>query len=145
MTRAVSASSHVRISAASRELESTLPRRILIADDEANIVISLEFLMRHAGYEVRSVCDGEAALRELVTFVPHLILLDVMLPLHDGFEVCRRIRDDPQLRATHIVMLTARGREAEVARGLALGADRYITKPFATRELLATVRELLGV
>lgn len=121
-----------------------MPKRILIADDEPNIVISLEFLMQHAGYEVQSAADGAEALRELDRFRPDLILLDIMLPLHDGFEVCQRIRDDPALRQMKIVMLTAKGREVEVAKGLALGADLYITKPFATRELLASVRQLLG-
>ena len=117
--------------------------RILIADDEANIVLSLEFLMRHAGYEVKSAADGEAALREIEHFKPDLILLDVMLPLRDGFEVCQRVRDNPALAGVKIVMLTAKGREVEVAKGLALGADLYITKPFATRELLASVERLL--
>ena len=117
--------------------------RILIADDEANIVLSLEFLMRHAGYEVKSAADGEAALREIESFRPDLVLLDVMLPLRDGFEVCQRIRDNPEHRGMKIVMLTAKGREVEVAKGLALGADLYITKPFATRELLASVERLL--
>ena len=120
-----------------------MARRILIADDEANIVLSLEFLMRHAGYEVRSAADGDAALREIVEWKPDLVLLDVMLPLRDGFDVCRRVRDDPALAHVRIVMLTARGREVEVAKGLALGADLYITKPFATRELLASVERLL--
>ena len=117
--------------------------RILIADDEANIVLSLEFLMRHAGYEVRSAGDGDAALRELESFRPDLILLDVMLPLRDGFEVCQRVRENPALAGVKIVMLTAKGREVEVAKGLALGADLYVTKPFATRELLAAVARLL--
>ena len=121
-----------------------MPKRILIADDEPNIVISLEFLMQHAGYEVHSAADGDQALRELDRFRPDLILLDIMLPLRDGFEVCQRIRDDPALRHVKIVMLTAKGREVEVAKGLALGADLYITKPFATRELLASVQQLLG-
>ena len=117
--------------------------RILIADAEANIVLSLEVLMRHAGYEVKSAADGEAALREIEHFKPDLILLDVMLPLRDGFEVCQRVRDNPALAGVKIVMLTAKGREVEVAKGLALGADLYITKPFATRELLASVERLL--
>jgi DNA-binding response OmpR family regulator len=118
--------------------------RILIADDEANIVLSLEFLMRHAGYEVRSAADGDAALREIESFRPDLVLLDVMLPLRDGFEVCQRIRHNPAVHDMKIVMLTAKGRETEVAKGLALGADLYITKPFATRELLASVAHLLA-
>jgi DNA-binding response OmpR family regulator len=118
--------------------------RILIADDEANIVLSLEFLMRHAGYEVRSAADGDAALREIDAFKPDVILLDVMLPLRDGFEVCQRIRENPDLARMKIVMLTAKGREVEVAKGLALGADLYITKPFATRDLMASVERLLS-
>ncbi|MES2561657.1 MAG: response regulator [Pseudomonadota bacterium] len=118
-------------------------KRILIADDETNIVISLEFLMRSAGYEVRSVYDGRAALREVIAYMPHVILLDAMLPLLDGFEVCRQIRNNPLLTQTRIVMLTARGSEADMARGLALGADLYTTKPFATRELVAAIERLL--
>jgi DNA-binding response OmpR family regulator len=121
-----------------------MSRKILIADDEPNIVLSLGFLMRQAGYEVRSAADGEDALKQLTAFKPDLILLDVMLPLRDGFDVCRTIRDDSELRKTKVVMLTAKGRDVEVAKGLAAGADLYITKPFATRELLASVARLLA-
>ena len=121
-----------------------MPKKVLIADDEPNIVISLEFLMQRAGYEVHKASDGDEALRELSARKPDLVLLDVMLPIRDGFEVCQRIREDPELKNVKIVMLTAKGREVEVAKGLALGADLYITKPFATRELLASVRQLLG-
>jgi DNA-binding response OmpR family regulator len=119
-------------------------KRILIADDEPNIVVSLEFLMQHKGYEVRAAADGEETLRQLQEFKPDLVLLDIMLPLRNGFEVCQRIRENPEWRHTRIVMLTAKGREVEVTKGLALGADVYITKPFATRELLASVQRLLG-
>jgi DNA-binding response OmpR family regulator len=119
-------------------------KRILIADDEPNIVVSLEFLMQHKGYEVRAAADGEETLRQLQEFKPDLVLLDIMLPLRNGFEVCQRIRENPEWRHTRIVMLTAKGREMEVTKGLALGADVYITKPFATRELLASVQRLLG-
>jgi DNA-binding response OmpR family regulator len=119
-------------------------RRILIADDEPNIVISLEFLMQRNGYEVMTASDGEQALSLLNDFRPDLILLDIMLPLRNGFEVCQRIRESAAWKHTKIVMLTAKGREVEVTKGLALGADVYITKPFATRELLASVRQLLG-
>jgi DNA-binding response OmpR family regulator len=118
-------------------------KKVLIVDDEPNIVTSLEFLMQHAGFEVRSAADGEQALREIAEFRPHVILLDVMLPLRDGFEVCEHIRSDPALRHTKVVMLSAKGRDVEVAKGLALGADLYVTKPFATRELLASVKRLL--
>ena len=119
-------------------------KRVLIADDEPNIVVSLEFLLQQGGYEVRTVSNGNEALRTAREFQPHLLLLDIMLPLRNGFEVCQLIRESPELKELKIIMLTAKGREAEVAKGLALGADAYITKPFATRELLETVRQLLG-
>ena len=116
--------------------------RVLIVDDEPNIVISLEFLMKQQGYET-AAADGRAALSEAGRFRPDLVLLDITLPELDGFQVCE------QLRAEHgsdmgIIMLTARGREAEVAKGLALGADAYVTKPFSTRDLVDTVHKLLG-
>lgn len=121
-----------------------MKKRVLIADDEPNIVISLEFLMQQGGYEIRTVSNGDDALRAAGEFRPHLLLLDIMLPDRNGFEVCQLLRESPDLNKVKIVMLTAKGREAEVAKGLALGADAYITKPFATRELLETVRRLLG-
>lgn len=120
-----------------------MPWRILIADDEPNIVTSLEFLMRQCDYEVCVARDGDEALRLAEQLRPDLVLLDVMMPRKSGFEVCRRIRETPGLQSTRIVMLSARGREAEVDKGLALGADAYVTKPFSTRELVAKVRELL--
>ena len=119
--------------------------RILIAEDEPNIVTSLEFLLRKQGHEVCVARDGEEALRFAESFRPQLVLLDVMMPVRDGFEVCRRMRDTPALAAVKIIMLTARGRDAEREKGIALGADAYITKPFSTHELLAKVRELLQV
>jgi len=121
-----------------------MAKKVLIADDEPNIVISLEFLMQRNGYEVMTTPDGDQALRLLDTFRPDLILLDIMLPLRNGFEVCQRIRENPGWKNTRIVMLTAKGREVEVTKGLALGADVYITKPFSTQELLASVRQLIG-
>ena len=121
----------------------TTARRVLIADDEPNIVTSLEFLMRNCDYDVRVARDGEEALRLAEDFQPDVMLLDVMMPRCNGFEVCRRMRGNPALRGVKILMLTAHGREAEVERGLALGADAYITKPFSNRELVAAVRGLL--
>lgn len=119
-------------------------KRILIADDEPNIVVSLEFLMERHGYEIRVATDGEEVLRAVEEFRPNLILLDVMLPGKSGFEVCQKLREDPARQGVKIVMLTAKGRETEVAKGLALGADAYITKPFSTKELIAQVKKLLG-
>ena len=121
-----------------------MTKRVLIADDEPNIVISLEFLMSQAGFEVESVGNGEAALEAIRRSPPDVLLLDVMLPVRDGFEVCQTIRQDPSFARLKIVMLTAKGRDTEVTKGLALGADAYVTKPFATRELLQTVRDLAG-
>ena len=121
-----------------------MTRRILIADDEPNIVISLEFLMQRAGYAVTIARTGEEALQKAIAERPDLILLDVMMPLRSGFEVCQTLRSRDDMDGTRIVMLTAKGREVEVAKGLALGADAYITKPFANQELVACVRRLLG-
>jgi DNA-binding response OmpR family regulator len=120
-----------------------MPHRILIADDEPNIVASLEFLMRKCDYEVCVARDGDEALQLAETFRPDLVLLDVMMPRRSGFEVCRLLRENPALRPMRIVMLSARGRDVEVGKGLALGADAYVTKPFSTKELVAKVRELL--
>jgi DNA-binding response OmpR family regulator len=119
-------------------------KRVLIVDDEPNIVHSLEFLMQQAGYETRVARDGEEALQGVREWRPDVVLLDVMLPLRDGYEVCQRIREDPETAATHVIMVSARGREVEVAKGIAVGADAYVTKPFSTRELVAQVRRALG-
>jgi DNA-binding response OmpR family regulator len=118
--------------------------RILIVDDEPNIVLSLEFLLRKEGYEVATAPNGGEALHQAAAFRPHLIVLDVMLPVVDGFEVCRQLRADPAQTELKILLLTARGRAAEVQRGVAVGADTYMTKPFATRDLVAKVRQLLA-
>jgi len=119
-------------------------KTVLIADDEPNIVISLEFLLQEAGYEVRVARDGQEALEVLNAQVPDLILLDVMLPRVSGFDVCQRIRSNPAWSAMRVLMLSAKGREAEVAKGLELGADAYITKPFAIKDLMAEVARQLG-
>jgi DNA-binding response OmpR family regulator len=119
-------------------------KRILIVDDEPNIVLSLEFLMKREGWEVESAAEGEGALLALQRRLPDLVILDVMLPGMSGFDLCERIRSDPRWQGLRILMLTAKGRETEVNKGLRLGADRYVTKPFSTRELVAQVRQLLG-
>lgn len=121
-----------------------MPRTVLIVDDEPSIVLSLEFLMEQAGYEVAVARDGEAALDTIRTLRPDLVLLDVMLPHRSGFEICQTVREDPDLTETKIVLLTAKGRDVDVEKGLGLGADDYVTKPFATRDLVSKVRMLLG-
>ena len=117
---------------------------VLIVDDEPSIVISLEYLMRREGFRTSVASDGEAALAAVAADPPDLLILDVMLPTLSGFDVCQRLRADPRWRALPILMLTAKGRDTEVARGLELGADAYMTKPFSTRDLVEKARQLLA-
>jgi len=120
-----------------------MSRRVLIVDDEPNIVTSLEFLMRGDDYEVRVARNGEEALQLAESFRPDIVVLDIMMPHRSGFEVCQKIRENPVLGDVKIVMLTAKGRDVEKEKGLDLGANAYITKPFSTKELMNTVRGLL--
>ena len=122
-----------------------MTKKILIVDDEPNIVISLEFLMKKEAFEVAVASDGEEALAKVASFDPDLVLLDVMMPKKSGFEVCESLRSDPRHGGLLIVMLTAKGRDTEVAKGMAIGADAYVTKPFSTKELLAKVKDMLGL
>ncbi|MDX1725821.1 MAG: response regulator [Pseudomonas sp.] len=122
-----------------------MSKTVLIADDEPNIVISLEFLLEQAGYQVMVAHDGQEALEAIQRQPPDLVLLDVMLPRLSGFDVCQKIRENPQWQHMRVVMLTAKGREVEVSKGLALGANAYITKPFSTQELLAQIGAQLAV
>ena len=118
-------------------------RKVLIADDEPNIVTSLEYLMLRSGYEVRIARDGDEVLALVESFHPDVVLLDVMMPRRNGYEVCQKMRERPDWRQIKIVMLSAKGREAEVNKGLSLGADTYVTKPFSNQELIATIGALL--
>ncbi len=120
-----------------------MSQKILIVDDEPNIVAALEFLLEKDGYEVRVAANGEEALGQLDAFNPDLVLLDVMVPKLSGYEVCQRMRAEPKWRNIKIVMLSAKGREVEVSKGMSLGADLYVTKPFSSAELVATIRRLL--
>jgi len=121
-----------------------MSQKILIADDEPNIVISLEYLLKREGYVVVIARDGQEALDSITRERPDLVLLDVMMPKKTGFEVCQAVRASDDLQATKILMLTAKGRDTDLAKGLAMGADAYITKPFSTRELVQKVAEMLG-
>jgi two-component system, OmpR family, alkaline phosphatase synthesis response regulator PhoP len=121
-----------------------MPQSVLVVDDEANILLSLEFLMKKAGYEVRLARDGEEALAEIGKARPDLVLLDVMMPKRNGFDVCEAIRANPEWRAVRVILLTAKGRDIEREKGLALGADDYITKPFSTREVVERVIAWIG-
>ncbi len=130
------------VSGATRQTRSQ--KRVLIAEDEPSIVLSLEFLLAGAGYQVFVARNGSEALTLIEHARPDLIVLDIMLPAVNGLEVCRSVRANAALRHTRILMLTARGREGEIRKGLALGADRYMTKPFSTKALVRIVQELLG-
>ena len=121
-----------------------MTKKILIADDEANIVTALQFLLERNGYEVIIARNGEAALQMVEAHHPDLVLLDVMMPVKSGYEVCQRMRSRPDWRDIRIIMLTAKGRDVEMSKGLAIGADLYITKPFSTQELVSKINELLG-
>ena len=121
-----------------------MARSVLVVDDEPNIVLSLEYLLQQAGYEVRVARSGEEAVTAVAAQVPDLIVLDVMMPTLDGYHVCETIRADPKLRSVRILMLTAKSRDVEREKALALGADDYITKPFSTRELVERVKTILG-
>ena len=119
-------------------------KKILIADDEPNIVVSLEFLMKQRGYVVKVAQTGEDALRAVGEFAPDLILLDVMMPRMSGYDLCQKVRENPAWQGIKIIMLSAKGRDIEVTKGIAVGADAYVTKPFSTKDLIAKVQELLG-
>jgi DNA-binding response OmpR family regulator len=123
--------------------DKPMSKRVLIVDDEPNIVISLEFLLERAGLEVLIARDGEAGLAEIRSAQPDLVILDVMMPKLDGFAVLQAVRADPVVRSTPILMLTARGRDADQKKGLVLGANAYLSKPFSTAELVERVQELL--
>jgi DNA-binding response OmpR family regulator len=117
--------------------------RVLIVEDEPNIVLSLEILLQRAGYETASSADGEAALELIRRTHPDVVLLDIMLPKLNGYEVCRVVKSDPTLSSIPVVMLTAKGQEVEILKGLELGASAYIAKPFGNAEVLEAVRAAL--
>ena len=120
-----------------------MPKKVLIVDDEPSIIVPLQFLMEQNGYETSVAFSGEEAMETVAASHPNLILLDIMLPIIDGFEVCQRVRENPEWNDIRIILLTAMGSEANIAKGLALGADAYITKPFSNSEVIAKVKELI--
>ena len=121
-----------------------MSHKVLVADDEPNILISLEFLMKREGHQVLVARDGITALELIRSERPALVLLDVMMPGKSGFEVCAAVRADESLNGVKILMLTAKGRDTDVAQGLGVGADGYVTKPFSTKDLAARVRQMLA-
>ena len=121
-----------------------MPPTVLLVDDEPNILLSLKFLMQKEGYEVLVAQNGDEALTIARQHLPDLVILDVMLPSPNGYEVCQAMRADPQLTGLYIMMLTAKSNPAEREKGLAMGADDYVSKPFSNRELVDKVRAVLG-
>jgi DNA-binding response OmpR family regulator len=120
-----------------------MPKKILIVDDEPSIIVPLQFLMQQNGHDTMVAFSGEEAMEIIAASPPDLILLDIMLPIIDGFEVCQRVRENPRWNSIRIILLTAMGGEANVAKGIALGADAYITKPFSNAEVSEKVYALL--
>lgn len=122
-----------------------MKKKVLIVDDEPNIIVPLQFLMEQNGYDVIVAPTGEAAMEAIATNRPDLILLDIMLPGIDGYQVCQSIRTKTQWKDIKIIFISAMGREVDVAKGLALAADAYITKPFAIADVVEKVNHLLKV
>ena len=121
-----------------------MPKEILIVDDEPGVAVAIQFLMEQQGHRVMIAQRGEDALDLIYKYKPDLVLLDIMLPGIDGYEVCEIVRLNPKYRHIKIIFLTAKGREVEIAKGMALGADAYITKPFSNAEVVEKVKELLA-
>lgn len=120
-----------------------MAKKVALVDDEPNILLSLEFLIKRAGYDVQTATDGDAGLALVENWHPDLLILDVNMPKRDGFEVCQSLRGNPDFGDLKIIMLTAKGREVEREKGLAIGADDYVTKPFSTQEITDKVKALL--
>lgn len=118
-------------------------RKILIVDDEPNILLSLDFLFRKKGFEVFIARNGSEALQLLDDKRPDITLLDIMMPDVDGYEVCEYIRKHPQLHSSKVIFLSAKSKKTDIEKGMDAGADRYVTKPFSTRDLLQEVNALL--
>jgi two-component system, OmpR family, alkaline phosphatase synthesis response regulator PhoP len=124
--------------------DEPMPQTILVVDDEPNIVIPLQFLMEQNKYDVMIAQSGEEAMEIISKYKPDLVLLDIMLPGIDGYEVCEMVRLNPDWQDIKIIFLTAKGREVDIAKGMVLGADAYITKPFSNTTIVTKVKELLN-
>jgi len=119
-------------------------KKILVVDDEPHVIRSLSFVLSKEGYEVSSAENGEDGLAKIRQLKPNLVFLDVMMPKKNGYEVCQEIKKDSSMRDIHVIMLTAKGQEADREQGMGAGADEFMTKPFSPMGVLDKVRELLG-
>lgn len=118
-------------------------KKILIVDDEPNILMSLEFLMKKEGYEVFVARDGSEALDIISAERPDIVVLDIMMPNVDGYEVCRKIKDSQEMKHIQVVFLSAKSKPEDIEKGYEMGADLYLTKPFSTRNLVKEVKKLI--
>jgi len=117
--------------------------KVLVVDDEANLTRSMTFILRKEGYQVEVASNGEEALTKALQVKPDVMLLDIMMPKKNGYEVCQEIREDPDLRDIYIIMLTAKGQEVDREKGLEMGADEFITKPFSPSQIVERVHAIL--
>jgi len=118
-------------------------KKILIADDNENIREALTYLLEDEGYQLRLAKDGADTLQQVKEFRPDIILLDIMMPEINGYDVCRAVKSDPSLQKTYVIMLTAKGQVAEQERGKEVGADEYVVKPFSPMDILSKIKHVL--
>ena len=119
-------------------------KKILVVDDEPNVVRTLTFVLKKEGYDVSSAVNGEEAIAKIKESKPSLMFLDIMMPKKDGYEVCRELKSDSNLRDIHIVMLSAKGQETDKEKALSVGANEFMTKPFSPIGVIGRVKELLA-
>ena len=119
-------------------------KKILVVDDEPNVIRTLTFVLKKEGYDVSSATNGEEAIAKVLESKPSLMFLDVMMPKKNGYQVCQELKSDSSLSDIHIIMLSAKGQEADKKEALNLGADEFMTKPFSPLGVIGRVKELLG-
>ncbi len=122
----------------------TSRRPIVVIDDEPNALRAMSYLLSREGYEVETAPNGEIGLERVRALKPQIVLLDIMMPVMDGYEVCRHIREDPDIKGTYVIMLSAKGQAMDKEQGLIEGADEYLTKPFSLREVADHIAELFA-
>lgn len=124
-------------------MEDKTQTKVLLVDDEPNILVALEFLLKNEGYQVRKSLNGIEALKAMEQYIPNILVLDVMMPGMDGFEVAQKVRALPQYNNTRIIFLTAKGTQADRFKGYSNGAEVYLTKPFDNDEFISTINEVV--